>query len=372
MCISMNIIVAMVTITSALGGPRIPPSSVWPPKNLDCGYLIKPCTSACEKGSDRINVVMQPRGNGAPCPTTTADCTPGMGQCSGHCESWSGPIVGSIASHNIECFADKSVSECQQLCESDSDCLSIDVRNSDNHCCLGTCRIGDGCENDDDTNWTYYECVPYPEAKPLTCGAHLTGSTAGNPNQFGNSAGDSIYEFVADRTSYTFDGCLTTDYDLYLSIYDSDRNELHYNDDHKGDCPSGSPSLASHLVANDLQIGQKYYLVVDGFSSNEGSYDVDVSCTSESSGIYRDCMYTMTPCTTDCESGWEREITILMPASGEGIACPTQATNCVDGEDECGAGTIWGDGNGNNGESGSIGGAGLGLGPARRLLNRKK
>lgn len=217
-----------------------------------------------------------------PCPTDAEDCTPGDGPCGDHCAAWSEPIVGSIASQNIACYAGKSLDECQQLCGMDPNCLSLDVRNSDGRCCLGTCRIGEGCNNDGDAAWTYYDCIEYTAPKSLACGDRLEGSTVGLPHQFGQSSGDSIYEFVAVMSSYTFDGCLTTDYDLYLSIYDSNKNRLAYNDDHYGDCPSGSPSLASHLVADNLEHMQTYYLVVEGFSSNEGSYVVDVSCPSGS------------------------------------------------------------------------------------------
>jgi len=282
MRINIQIIVALIVTANAMGWT--PPSNpgFQLPEDRDCVFIITACTAACETGSDRLQVLFDSAGTGKPCPTEPADCTPGDGQCGVHCAAWSDPIVGSIASHNIECHAGKSLDECQQLCDINPNCLSLDVRNSDGHCCLGTCRIGDGCENDDDTAWTYYECVPHTAPKPLACGDRLEGSTVGLPHQFGQSSGDSIYEFVAADTSYTFDGCLTTDYDLYLSIYDSNNDRLAYNDDHSASCPSGSSILASHLVADNLELDATYYLVVEGFSSNEGSYVVDVSCPSGS------------------------------------------------------------------------------------------
>merc|ERR1719483_1177359 len=122
-------------------------------------------------------------------------------------------------------------------------------------------------------------CEPKPEPQSIQCGDHLEGSTVGMPHQFGNSGGDVIYEFVADDQTYTFNACSTTDYDSLLRIYDSNEILVDYNDDHGGSCPSGSPSLSSHLVADSLQMGETYFLVIEGYSNNEGAYVVDVGCT---------------------------------------------------------------------------------------------
>jgi len=78
-----------------------------------------------------------------------------------HCYSWTDAIVGSISGNNIKCYSGRSLDECKLLCEENVNCLSLDVRNSDGHCCLGTCKIGDGCSNDDDTTYEYYECNAY-------------------------------------------------------------------------------------------------------------------------------------------------------------------------------------------------------------------
>jgi len=146
-------------------------------------------------------------------------------------------------------------------------------------------------------------CEPKPEPQSIQCGDHLEGSTVGMPHQFGNSGGDVIYEFVADDQTYTFNACSTTDYDSLLRIYDSNEILVDYNDDHGGSCPSGSPSLSSHLVADSLQMGETYFLVIEGYSSNEGSYVVDVGCEPNFSESHRPMMDSEPPTDSDTDDG---------------------------------------------------------------------
>lgn len=65
---------------------------------------------------------------------------------------------GSIAGSNIECFNSLPQEECKAKCEAHTDCLSIDWSHVDGRCCLNTCQIGHGCDNDNDEDYEYFAC----------------------------------------------------------------------------------------------------------------------------------------------------------------------------------------------------------------------
>jgi hypothetical protein len=111
----------------------------------------------------------------------------------------------------------------------------------------------------------------------IACGQTVSGSTVGRGNHHGNVAGDAIFTFVATNADITFEAC-DSDYDSYLRLYDASGTQVAYNDDHRGRC-GGTNSLASHLEAT-VTVGQSYTIVVDGFSSEEGSFVLTMLCGS--------------------------------------------------------------------------------------------
>ena len=102
----------------------------------------------------------------------------------------------------------------------------------------------------------------------LQCGDRLQGNTRGLRNQIQNPGGDAIYEFVATTNSYTFNACridTNKDYDSFLSVWSSNGEFVGKNDDHYGQCgTSENYRYASYLELRDLNIGEKYWLVVEG------------------------------------------------------------------------------------------------------------
>jgi len=71
---------------------------------------------------------------------------------------WSEEIVGSIAGNNIKCYSGESIDSCKAKCDYEENCKSIDFKYN-GVCCLGSCRIGDGCTNDNDEDFVYYACL---------------------------------------------------------------------------------------------------------------------------------------------------------------------------------------------------------------------
>lgn len=122
------------------------------------------------------------------------------------------------------------------------------------------------------------EATNEPEAASIVCGQTVTGSTVGAQSQYGNRAGDAAFTFVAQHSCITFEAC-ESDYDSYLRLYDANMNQVAYNDDHGGRC-GGTNSYASHLEATSLNVGQAYTIVVDGYSSSEGSFVLTMICGS--------------------------------------------------------------------------------------------
>jgi len=108
------------------------------------------------------------------------------------------------------------------------------------------------------------------------CDAPITGETTEDQHS-------RTYVFTADIPNYIFDTC-STDFDTMLQILDSNGNEVHFNDDHSGDCENGNNQYASHLET-ELQTGQQYKLKINGYCSTcFGPFTIDVSCPDPCAG----------------------------------------------------------------------------------------
>jgi V8-like Glu-specific endopeptidase len=117
----------------------------------------------------------------------------------------------------------------------------------------------------------------------LQCGSSVSGSTRGRASQVGHTSGDYSYEFTAQSsTSVTFDLC-DSEFDTYLRIFQGSGNEIARNDDHGGRCGSGNNRLASH-VETTVQAGLTYTVVVEGYRSSEGNFQLDVTCADGGNG----------------------------------------------------------------------------------------
>merc|ERR1719323_2912774 len=87
------------------------------------------------------------------------------------------------------------------------------------------------------------------------------------------------YEFTpTTATSVTFDLCDSV-FDTYLRIFDDVGSEIARNDDHRGACGAGN-SVASH-VETFVRAHRTYTVVVEGFRSAEGNFQLDVTCGND-------------------------------------------------------------------------------------------
>lgn len=123
------------------------------------------------------------------------------------------------------------------------------------------------------------DCPPVPDnddcenATPLSCGDSSSGTTISATDSGGNLAPDVFYSFTGDGTEQlvtvslcgsTFDTALRVFTDCSLS------NEIAFNDDFCG--------LQSEL--NFVSDGTStYYIMVEGYGSNGGDYEINVSCS---------------------------------------------------------------------------------------------
>lgn len=126
---------------------------------------------------------------------------------------------------------------------------------------------------------------PCDLAIALPCGTvDLFGSTLGMPNLAGNSAGDVLYTLdVPALSTVNITLCsASTNYDSYLRLYDICPTDplavqLFYDDDGPVCDVDSAPYEPSHIENAILDAGT-YYVLVDGFSANEGDYGITVTC----------------------------------------------------------------------------------------------
>ena len=104
----------------------------------------------------------------------------------------------------------------------------------------------------------------------IFCGSSVTGSTVESANNYGGISPEDIYRFeVASMGDYEFSTCGSA-YDTYLRIYNENMTEIHSGDD-DGDCGTRT------ILNKPLEPGV-YYILIEGYSSYSGSYELTVSC----------------------------------------------------------------------------------------------
>jgi len=96
-----------------------------------------------------------------------------------------------------------------------------------------------------------------------------------------SAAPDVVYSYTATSTMSINVSLCGSGYDTALGIYDSNQINLFCNDDF---C-----SLQSEIDNIPVTAGQTYYIVVDGFSTNCGSYTITVTAVQ--------------PCIVECPAG---------------------------------------------------------------------
>lgn len=107
----------------------------------------------------------------------------------------------------------------------------------------------------------------------IACGETVTGTTVFATNSGGNTAGDVFYKYTATGESQLITVSLCgSSYDTYLRIFTdcSLNNEITYNDD-----ACGLQSEVSFVSDGT----STYYIMVEGFGANTGSYTLNVTCS---------------------------------------------------------------------------------------------
>ncbi len=111
------------------------------------------------------------------------------------------------------------------------------------------------------------------DAIAVACGDTITGETINDTDSGGNPANDEFYSFTGNGTSQfvTLSLCAGTDFDTVIRIFEDCTlaNEIAMNDDSCG--------VQSELTF--LSDGTStYYIMVEGFGSNNGNFTLAVSC----------------------------------------------------------------------------------------------
>ncbi len=102
-----------------------------------------------------------------------------------------------------------------------------------------------------------------------------TGSTVCNTDVIGNPSSDYWYVVTVDPCATDLDVSLCGSfYDTFLRILDDSLNPVASNDDNGPACSGTASSISTPVMG-----GGTYYIVVEGFSTNNGSYLIDVNQT---------------------------------------------------------------------------------------------
>lgn len=152
--------------------------------------------------------------------------------------------------------------DCDGLCLNDSDADGICDENEIPGCTDTSALNYDSNATDDDAS-----CVT---SIAIYCALSVTGSTKEASNNYGGASPEKIYRFeVTTSGDYEFSTC-GSDFDTYLRIYDATMTEIHSGDD-DGDCGTQT------VLNKSLELGV-YYVLVEGYDSHSGFYDLIVTC----------------------------------------------------------------------------------------------
>lgn len=112
----------------------------------------------------------------------------------------------------------------------------------------------------------------------LGCGSNITGSTTNAGNHLGNAASDHIFRLTLTQSTVVRLSTCGSNYDTYLRVYNLDMTQqLHYCDD----C---GPCGLQTVLDTQLDAGD-YAVVLEGYSSREGTYHLTVECMQPSAPL---------------------------------------------------------------------------------------
>ena len=136
------------------------------------------------------------------------------------------------------------------------------TNNQDGACSVNSGALTNVCPPAND------ECV---NAIPVNCGDVVTGSTASGATNSGNNASADVwYSYSGAAGDITVSLCNNTNFDSYLRVFDAcGGTQIAFNDD---GCAAQSTLT---FTANGTST---YYIMVEGFSTNVGNFEMAVTC----------------------------------------------------------------------------------------------
>lgn len=162
----------------------------------------------------------------------------------------------------------------------------------------GTFELSVSCVSAPDND----ECV---DAITVECGDNVTGSTQGASTSGQSTCGTSLnssgavwYELIGDNSAVTISTCNPgTDFDTKLGVFSGSCGSLTCvggNDDQSGAFDpacnvTGNGFNRGSTVTFEAEAGVTYYIVVTGFSSNTGNFELSIDCMDLGPDVAYNC-----------------------------------------------------------------------------------
>lgn len=155
------------------------------------------------------------------------------------------------------------------------DSVTIDVSGVDPDCDFTVGTYTHTCPQPAPAN---DECV---DAEPISCGDTVSGSTIDATDSGDNSSNDVWYVLAGTANGEEITASLCgSDYDTYIRVFDACGGaQVAFNDDATGVC---SPQSQVTFTSDGATT---YYIMVEGYSANNGNFDLAITCVPPPSCI---------------------------------------------------------------------------------------
>lgn len=147
----------------------------------------------------------------------------------------------------------------------DGDAINITVVHSDAACDVDLGVFTSGCTPAND------ECLG---AEAISCGDTVSGSTLAATDSGDNASNDVWYMLAGTANGEEVTASLCgSDFDTYIRIFDACAGtQVAFNDDASGIC---SPQSQVTFTSDGATT---YYIMVEGYSTNNGNFDLAITC----------------------------------------------------------------------------------------------
>ncbi|GGG43005.1 T9SS-dependent choice-of-anchor J family protein [Bizionia arctica] len=119
------------------------------------------------------------------------------------------------------------------------------------------------------------ECV---DAEVINCGDMVSGSTVSATNSGNNTSNDVWYVLAGTAVDQEITASLCgSDFDTYIRIFDACAGtQVAFNDDNSAACGTGGNSEVT-FTSDGVTT---YYIMVEGYSTNNGNFDLAITCST--------------------------------------------------------------------------------------------